>query len=347
MVDRKDEENGENESSSSESCRRRIRTGRKKHSRPGPGEVRIKVAACGVCHSDVFIKEGLYPGIEYPRVPGHEVTGRIDAIGDDVTGWQAGQRVGVGWHGGHCFHCQACRNGDFINCENAKVTGISFDGGYAQYMVAPQQALAAVPKDLDVVAAAPLLCAGITTYNALRNSGARAGDLVAILGIGGLGHLAIQFAKSMGFRTVAVSRGEEKKALAEELGAHHYIDSSKERAAERLQAMGGARVILATAPNSKVISRMVDGLGRNGNLVIVGIADEPIAVTPLQLITNRRSVQGWPSGDAKGSEDTLNFSALSGTRPMIETFPLERAAEAYERMMSNQVRFRAVLTMGE
>lgn len=314
---------------------------------PRSGEVRVKVEACGICHSDVGVKEGQYPGIQYPRVPGHEVAGRIDAVGSDVTHWKVGQRVGIGWHGGHCFQCDACRRGDFINCSEGKVTGLSFDGGYAEYLVAPQEALASIPSELDSTAAAPLMCAGITTYNALRNSGARPGDLVAVLGIGGLGHLALQFARRMGFKTVAVSNGSDKIALAQELGAHDYIDGSQEQVAEKLQSMGGARVILATAPNSKAISAVFDGLGLNGTLLVVGIGEKALDITPLQLVMLRRSVQGWPSGDARDSEDTLQFSNLSGVRAVIETYPLERAAEAYEKMLNNQVRFRAVLTMSE
>lgn len=314
---------------------------------PRTGEVRVKVEACGICHSDVGVKEGQYPGIQYPRVPGHEVAGRIDAVGPDVDHWKVGQRVGIGWHGGHCFQCDACRRGDFINCSEGKVTGLSFDGGYAEYLVAPQEALASIPAELDSTAAAPLMCAGITTYNALRNTGARPGDLVAVLGIGGLGHLALQFARRMGFKTVAVSHGSDKTGLAHELGAHDYIDSSQEQVAEKLQSMGGARVILATAPNSKAISAVFDGLGLNGTLLVVGIGEKAIEVTPLQLVMLRRSIQGWPSGDAQDSEDTLQFSNLSGVRAMIEPYPLERAAEAYEKMLNNQVRFRAVLTMKE
>ena len=314
---------------------------------PRTGEVRVKVEACGICHSDVGVKEGQYPGIQYPRVPGHEVAGRIDAVGPDVAHWKVGQRVGIGWHGGHCFQCDACRRGDFINCSEGKVTGLSFDGGYAEYLVAPQEALASIPAELESTAAAPLMCAGITTYNALRSSGARPGDLVAVLGIGGLGHLALQFAHRMGFKTVAVSHGSDKTGLARELGAHDYIDSSQEQVAEKLQSMGGARVILATAPNSKAISAVFDGLGLNGTLLVVGIGERAIEITPLQLVMLRRSIQGWPSGDARDSEDTLQFSNLSGVHAMIETYPLERAAEAYEKMLNNQVRFRAVLTMND
>ncbi len=312
---------------------------------PGLGEVRIKVEACGICHSDAFVKEGTFPGITYPRVPGHEVAGHIDQLGEGVSGWQKGQRVGVGWHGGHCFTCEPCRVGDFVNCQNQKITGITDDGGYAEYMIAPQEAVALMPDRLKAVDAAPLLCAGITTYNALRNSGARGGDLVAIQGIGGLGHLAVQFASKLGFRTVAISRGQEKKDLAFKLGAHHYLDSASVNVAEELSNMGGARIILATAPNSQAIARLVDGLSIDGKLMIVAASGDPIEITPLQLIIGRKSILGWPSGHAKDSEETLNFSALSGALPMIETFPLERVGEAYERMITNKVRFRVVLTM--
>jgi alcohol dehydrogenase/propanol-preferring alcohol dehydrogenase len=310
---------------------------------PGPGEVRIQVDACGICHSDVFVKEGLFPGIEYPRVPGHEVAGRIDAVGDGVTGFEPGQRVGVGWHGGHCFGCTPCREGDFVNCENGKVTGISFDGGYAEYMVAPHEAVARMPDALASKDAAPLLCAGITTYNALRNTDAQPGDLVAVQGIGGLGHLAVQYAKKAGYEVAALSRGPDKKQLALDLGADHYIDAKADDPAEALQALGGARVILATVPNADAITQVVGGLGRNGTLLIVGVDAEPIQVSPMQLIQGRRKVMGWPSGDARDSEDTLNFSALAGVRPMVETYSLEQAAEAYARMMDNQARFRVVL----
>ena len=312
---------------------------------PGNNEVRIKVITCGICHSDAFVKEGLFPGIDYPRIPGHEVIGLIDKTGRDVTQWKEGQRVGVGWHGGHCFKCDACRNGDFINCENAKITGISFDGGYAEYMVAPAEAVARVPDDLDSAEAAPLLCAGITTYNALRNSSARPGDLVAVLGIGGLGHMGVQYANKMGFHTVAISRGTDKKKLANELGADHFIDSSSTDAADELQKMGGASVILATAPNSKAISSVIGGLKRDGQVMVVGAAGDSIEVSPMALIGGRKSISGWPSGHAKESEETLRFSALKDTLPMIETYPLEKASEAYERMITNKARFRVVLTM--
>jgi len=313
---------------------------------PARGQVRIKVEACGICHSDALVKEGQWPGIQYPRVPGHEIAGRIDAIGPDVTLWKPGQRVGVGWHGGHCFQCNACRRGDFILCENEKITAITFDGGYAEYMIAPSEAVAAMPDDLPAAEAAPLLCAGITVFNALRNSGARAGDLVAVQGIGGLGHLGIQYARQMGFRTIAVGRGKDKEGLARKLGAHDYIDTGSGGPAQALQKLGGANVILATAPDSKSISALIDGLGGNGTLLVVGAGFESLTVTPLQLIGGRKGVKGWASGTAKDSEDTLRFSSLSGVRPMIERYPLEKAAEAYDQMISGRARFRAVLTMG-
>lgn len=313
---------------------------------PAAGEVRVRVEACGICHSDVFVKEGLYPGIEYPRVPGHEIAGVVDAVGPGVQGWEPGRRVGVGWHGGHCFHCGACRDGDFVNCAHERVTGIHFDGGYAEYACVPAEALAAIPDELQAVEAAPLLCAGITTYNALRHSGARPGDLVAVQGLGGLGHLAVQFARRMGLRTVALSHGAGKRALAEELGAHEYIDTTATDPAAALQALGGARVILATAPASDAVTGVIDGLGRNGALIVVGVDHEPIRITPLQLIRGRHRLQGWASGTARDSEDTLRFSALTGVRPMIETFPLAEVEAAYARMMENRARFRVVLTLG-
>jgi D-arabinose 1-dehydrogenase-like Zn-dependent alcohol dehydrogenase len=283
--------------------------------------------------------------LQYPRVPGHEIAGRIDAVGDDVTQWKPGQRVGVGWHGGHCFVCDPCRRGNFILCQVEKITGISYDGGYAEYVVVPAEAVAAMPDDLPADEAAPLLCAGITVYNSLRNAGARAGDLVAVQGIGGLGHLGIQFARQMGFRTVAIGRGGDKEALVKQLGAHQYIDSDAGAPAAALKALGGAAVILATAPDSRAISALVDGLGPDGKLVIVGAGLEPLSITPLQLIFTRRTVRGWPSGTAKDSEDTLQFSSLSGVRPMIERYPLEKVAEAYDQMISGRARFRVVLTM--
>lgn len=313
---------------------------------PGDGHVRIKVQACGICHSDSLTKEGLWPGLQFPRVPGHEIAGVIDALGSGIEGWTVGQRVGVGWHGGHCGRCARCRQGDFVLCERAQVPGISYDGGYAEFVVAPVEALASIPDDLSDADAAPLLCAGITTFNALRNSGARAGDVVAILGIGGLGHLGVQFARKMGFRTVAIARGQDKAALAKELGAHHYVDSRADNVAEELQKLGGARVILATVTSGKAMSAAVGGLGLNGKMIMVGISEEPVEVPIAQFIMGRNSVQGWPSGTSADSQDTLAFSALSGVKPMIEEFPLERAAEAYERMMSGDARFRVVLKVG-
>ena len=313
--------------------------------KPGAGHVRIKVLACGVCHSDVLTKEGAWPGIQYPRVPGHEVAGIIDELGAGVSGWKKGQRVGVGWHGGEDGTCPSCRRGDFRNCQNLKITGISYDGGYQEYMVAPVEALAAIPENLSDVDAGPLLCAGITTFNALRHSGALPGDLVAVTGIGGLGHLGIQFANKFGYKVVAIGRGSDKAALAKKLGAALYIDSKSTNAAEALQKLGGAQVILATAPNSKAMSELIDGLGPNGKLMVVGATFDPIEVTPIQLISGSRSIQGWSSGTPTDSEDTLRFAELTGVRPMIETYPLEKAAEAYARMMSGKAKFRVVLTM--
>jgi len=313
--------------------------------RPGAGEVRIKVQACGVCHSDVFTKEGQWPGIQYPRVPGHEVVGLIDDLGAGVSDWNKGQRVGVGWHGGHDGTCLACRRGDFRNCKNLKVPGISYDGGYEQFMVAPVEAVVAIPESLGAAEAAPLLCAGITTYNALRHSGAMPGDLVAVQGIGGLGHLGIQFANKFGYRVAAIGRGSENAALAQKLGASVYIDSKSTNAAEALQKLGGARAILATAPSSKAMSELFDGLGPNGKLMVIGVAFDPIEVTPAQLVTGSRTIQGWASGTTADEEDTLRFAELTGVRPMIETYPLEKAAEGYARMMSGKAQFRVVLTM--
>jgi D-arabinose 1-dehydrogenase-like Zn-dependent alcohol dehydrogenase len=312
---------------------------------PGAGEVRIKVQACGICHSDVFTKEGQWPGIQYPRVPGHEVAGIIDELGDGVSEWQKGQRVGVGWHGGHDGTCLQCRRGDFRNCQNLKIPGISYDGGYQQYMVAPVEALVAIPESLSDVEAAPLLCAGITTYNALRHSGALPGDLVAVQGIGGLGHLGIQFANKFGYKVAAIGRGPENAALAKKLGASVYIDSKSTNAAEALQKLGGAQVILATAPSSKAMSEIFDGLGPNGKLIVIGVAFDPIEVTPVQLVSGSRSIQGWASGTSADEEETLRFAGLTGVRPMIETYPLEKAAEGYARMMSGKAQFRVVLTM--
>jgi D-arabinose 1-dehydrogenase-like Zn-dependent alcohol dehydrogenase len=312
---------------------------------PSAGEVRIKVQACGVCHSDSFTKEGAWPGIQYPRIPGHEVAGVIDELGGGVTAWKKGQRVGVGWHGGHDGTCRACQRGDFRNCENVKIPGISYDGGYQQYMVVPAEAVVAIPDTLNDVEAAPLLCAGITTYNALRHSGAMPGDLVAVQGIGGLGHLGVQFANRFGYKVAAIGRGPENEALAKKLGAHIYIDSKAANAAQALQKLGGAQVILATAPSSKAMSELFDGLGPNGKLMVIGVAFDPIEVTPVQFVTGSRSIQGWVSGTSADEEDTLRFAELSGVRAMIETYPLEKAAEGYARMMSGNAQFRVVLTM--
>jgi D-arabinose 1-dehydrogenase-like Zn-dependent alcohol dehydrogenase len=312
---------------------------------PSAGEVRIKVQACGICHSDVLTKEGAWPGIQYPRVPGHEVAGIIDEVGAGVSDWKKGQRVGVGWHGGQDNTCAACRRGDFRNCRNLKIPGISYDGGYQQFMVAPVEALVAIPETLKAVEAAPLLCAGITTFNALRHSGAMPGDLVAVLGIGGLGHLGIQFASKFGYRVAAIGRGSENAALAKKLGASVYIDSKSTNASEELQKLGGAEVILATAPSSKAMSELINGLGPNGKLMVIGATFDPIEVTPIQLITGSRTIQGWAAGTPADSEDTLRFAELAGVRPMIETYPLEKAGEGYARMMSGNAQFRVVLTM--
>ena len=312
---------------------------------PGAGQVRVKVEACGICHSDALVKEGLWPGLQYPRVPGHEVAGRIDAVGDNVIGWTIGQRIGVGWHGGHCFVCEQCRRGDFAMCINRKVTGIDFDGGYAEYMIAPVTALAAIPDELAAEEAGPFMCAGVTVFNALRNSGARAGDVVAVHGIGGLGHLGVQYARQMGFETVAINRGNDKEPLARQLGAHHYIDATTADVVSELQKLGGAQVILATAPNAQAISALVDGLAPSGKLLVPAAPAEPLTINVFSLIMKRSSVAGWYSGTAKDSQDTLEFSALSGVHPMIEKYPLDRVTEAYEQMHSGKVRFRVVLTM--
>ncbi|HTL62052.1 MAG TPA: alcohol dehydrogenase [Nitrospira sp.] len=312
---------------------------------PGANRVRIKVQACGICHSDMFVKEGYWPGLQYPRITGHEVAGVIDDVGPGVSTWKKGQRVGVGWHGGHCSQCTPCRRGDFMGCQFFQVTGFQEDGGYGQYMIARSEAVAAIPDALSPVEAAPLLCAGVTTFNSLRHSGAQGGDLVAVQGLGGLGHLGIQFASKMGFHTVAIGRGSEKEALALKLGAARYLDTNTVDAAKELMSLGGARVILATAPDSKAMSALIDGLGVDGQLLVVGASNDPISVTPVQLIMARRSLRGWPSGTAKDSEDTLHFCALTGIRPMIETLPLEQAGAGYERMMSGKARFRMVLTM--
>ena len=312
---------------------------------PGSGHVRIRVQACGVCHSDVMTKEGSFPGISYPRVPGHEVAGVIDAVGVGVKEWKKGDRVGVGWHGGQDGTCPACRRGDFVNCANAQVCGISYDGGYQEFMVAPVEALARMPAMLDAAEAAPLMCAGVTTFNALRHSGALPGDLVAIQGIGGLGHLGVQFAKRFGYRTAAISRGADNAALAKKLGADIYIDSAATDAGGALRELGGARAIIATAPSGRSISALVGGLGANGTLMVVGASMEPIEVPPIQLIMGKRRIQGWASGVPSDSEDTLRFAELTGVRPMIEKYPLAKAAEGYARMMSGKAEFRVVLTV--
>lgn len=314
---------------------------------PGAGSVRIKVSACGICHSDAFTKEGIFPGLTYPRVPGHEVAGIIDAVGSGVVGWSTGQRVGVGWHGGHCGHCDSCRRGDFVTCQTAlQIPGITYDGGYAEYMIAPAEALAAVPDDLSAEEVGPLMCAGITTFNSLRHSGALPGDLVAILGIGGLGHLGVQFASKMGFRTVAITRGADKAPLAKQLGAWRFIDSEKQDPGAELTKLGGAKIILATANSGKAMGSVLGGLGIDGKLIVLGAAMDPLELPPLMLIGKRLSISGWPSGTSMDSQDTLRFSALTGVRSMNEVFPLERAAEAYERMISGKARFRVVLTTG-
>jgi len=312
---------------------------------PGPGQVRVRVLACGICHSDLLTKENLWPGIQYPRIPGHEVAGVIDELGPGVVDWPQGQRVGIGWHGGHCTRCLPCRRGDFANCIRLKVTGITYDGGYAEYMVAPVEALARMPDDISPEEAAPLLCAGVTTFNALRHSGAVPGDLVAVHGVGGLGHLGIQFANKFGFRVVAIGRGLENAALAAKLGASRYLDSQAVNPAEELGKIGGARVILTTAPNAKAMSALIDGLGPNGTMVVVGASSEAIEVSPIQLIQGRRSIQGWASGTPTDSEDTVQFAGLSGVRPMIEKYPLSQVNDAYQRMISGKAQFRVVLTM--
>jgi D-arabinose 1-dehydrogenase-like Zn-dependent alcohol dehydrogenase len=313
---------------------------------PPDRHVRIRVQACGVCHSDSVTKDGVLPGIQYPRVPGHEVVGIVDTIGAYVPNWKPGQRVGVGWYGGHCGHCESCRRGKFITCANALIPGVSYDGGYAEYMIAPFEALAAVPDELAAADAAPLMCAGITTFNALRNSGAGPGDVAAILGIGGLGHLGVQFAAKMGCRTVAIARGMDKAPLARQLGAHHYIDSNTQDVARALNDLGGAKVILATVTSSRAMNEAIGGLAVDGKLIVIGASGEPVEASPLLLIFGRRAIQGWPSGTSIDSEDTLGFSALVNIRPMIETMPLERAPEAYDRMMTGEARFRMVLTTG-
>jgi D-arabinose 1-dehydrogenase-like Zn-dependent alcohol dehydrogenase len=314
---------------------------------PGPGDVRMKVQACGVCHSDSVTKEGLFPGIEYPRVPGHEVAGVVDALGEGVKGWKVGDRVGVGWFGGSCGYCDSCRRGDFIVCLNTReITGVSRDGGYADYMIAHAGSLARISDEVSAVDAGPLMCAGVTTFNGLRHTGAGAGQVVAVLGVGGLGHLAVQFAAKMGFKTVAIARGADKEPFVKKLGAHVYIDSDKQDIAKELQKLGGARVIAATVTSGKAMNDAMGGLGIDGELLILGAADSPIQVNPLQALLNRNATKGWSSGSSIDSEDTIAFSALTGVRPMTEVFPLEKFQEAYDRMLSAKVRFRAVLTTG-
>jgi D-arabinose 1-dehydrogenase-like Zn-dependent alcohol dehydrogenase len=311
--------------------------------KPGPGQVRVRVRACGVCHSDVLVHEALWQGLKLPRVPGHEIAGVVDAPGDGVVGLEVGRRVGIGWFGGRCGWCASCRRGDFVLCENGQITGISFDGGYEEYVVAPAEAIARIPDSLSFADAAPLLCAGVTTFNSLRNSTGRAGDLVAVQGIGGLGHLGVQFARAMGFRVAAITSGDDKVALAKKLGAHEIVDTKVGDVGAALQKLGGASVILATAPDAKSVSALVPGLARNGTLVVVGAPLEPLQVSALDLLAWRRRIQGWPSGTAEDSTDTMAFAALHGIKPMIETFPLDRAADAYRRMLEGKVRFRAVI----
>ena len=313
---------------------------------PTAGSVRIKVEACGICHSDSLTREGTLPGIQYPRVPGHEVAGIVDAVGAEVVGWTEGQRVGVGWHGGYCGHCDACRRGDFFACQWGQITGITYDGGYADYMVTHSSALALLPDGLSAIESGPLVCAGVTTFNSLRNSGARPGEMVAVLGLGGLGHLGVQFAAKMGFKTVAIARGGDKEPLARQLGAHLYIDSQAQDVAAELVRLGGAKVVLATVTNAEAMSATLGGLGINGKLLVLGAPHEPLEVPVGPLLGGRRSVAGWYSGTSIDSQDTLSFSTLTGVRAMTEVYPLERAAEAYERMMSGKARFRVVLTTG-
>src|ERR1700682_1912537 len=311
---------------------------------PGPGAVRIKVQACGICHSDSLVKEGAFPGIQYPRGPGHEVAGVLDAVGPGVAGWAPGQRAGVGWHGGYCGHCDHCRRGEFFACVTGQVTGLTYDGGYAEYMIAPASAVARLPAELPPVEAAPLMCGGITTFNALRNSGARPGAVVAVLGLGGLGHLGVQYAARMGFHTVGIARGKDKEPLARQLGAAVYIDSQSQDPAAELVQLGGAKVILATATSGEAMSAVQGGLAVGGTLFIVGAASS-MQVSPLLLLGGRRSVKGWYSGTSIDSQDALKFNALAGVQSMNEIFPLERVTEAYERMMSGKARFRVVLSM--
>jgi propanol-preferring alcohol dehydrogenase len=313
---------------------------------PGRDEALVRVHACGICHSDSFAKDGGYPGVSFPVVPGHEIAGEIAALGEGVQGWNVGERVGVGWFGGNCGYCEPCRRGDLIGCEKMEIPGVTSDGGYADYVLVNAHALALIPDDLADIDAAPLMCAGITTYNALRQSGAHGGDLVAILGLGGLGHLGVQFAAKLGFRTVAIARGAEKAELARKLGAERYIDSTTEDPAEELSKLGGAKVILSTITNAEAVAATFGGLGQRGELVIVGASMEPLGIPPAALIGGNKSIVGHASGTSRDSEDTLSFSVLAGVRPMIETLPLEQASEAYEKMISGDARFRMVLTTG-
>ena len=313
---------------------------------PGPGQVRVTVEACGVCHTDAVLANGWLPGTTFPAVPGHEIAGRIDALGEGVPQWRVGQRVGIGWFGGSCGYCPVCRSGNFVDCPNLKVPGVAYPGGYADAVVVPADALAAIPDELSAVDAAPLMCAGVTTYNALRNSVARPGDVVAILGLGGLGHLGVQYAAKFGFDTVAIARGAEKEELARRLGARHYIDSSGQDVGDELRALGGAQVVVATATDSAAIAAGVDGLGPRGQLIVAGAPADAMEISPLQLIFGSKSVVGHASGTSRDSEQALAFSAFTGVRPMVEAVPLERAAEAYERMLSGAARFRMVLTTG-
>jgi D-arabinose 1-dehydrogenase-like Zn-dependent alcohol dehydrogenase len=313
---------------------------------PGPRQVRVKVQACGLCHSDSLTKEGHFPGVTYPRVPGHEVAGVIDAVGSEVPRWRVGQYVGVGWLGAYCGYCDSCRRGSFITCSNQLVTGITMDGGYQDYMLVPFEGLALIPNEIGPVDAGPLMCAGITTFNSLRNGGARGGDTVAVLGIGGLGHLAVQFASKMGFHTIAIARGRDKEAMAKQLGARHYIDSTVGDPAAELQRLGGAKIIVATATSAQAMAATIGGLSLDGRLVVLGADFTPMALNTVALIGKRTGLYGWPSGSSIDSEDTMKFAAMTGVRPMTETFPLDRAQEAYDRMISNKARFRVVLTTG-
>jgi alcohol dehydrogenase/propanol-preferring alcohol dehydrogenase len=313
---------------------------------PGRGEALVRVHACGICHSDSFAKGGGFPGVTHPVVPGHEIAGTVQSLGEDVRGWEVGQRVGVGWFGGNCAYCEPCRRGDLINCQNMEIPGVTTDGGYADYVLVNSRALALIPDELADEQAAPLMCAGITTYNALRHSGAHGGDTVAVIGLGGLGHLAVQFAAKLGFRTIAIARGAEKGELARKLGAHHYIDSTAEDPAERLTALGGANVILSTVTSTAAAAAAFGGLKPRGRLVVLGGAMEPMPIPPAALIGGSTAIVGHASGSSRDSEDTLSFSVLADVRPMIETLPLERAEEAYEKMISGDARFRMVLTTG-